>query len=372
MADDVTNVRRTLVGAGLAVAGLAAVVAGVTRRLLHAADHLARFDTPAPPLQKQPGDVSEALDEVIGQLQSSQRRLGRADDQGDRRARVRQWLDDMGRGVEHDCELVPVDGPVRGEWVVPPDADPRRRLLYVHGGAFEAGSPLSHRSLTTRIAQATGMPVLAVDYRLQPEHDRQDALDDVDAAWALLCARGPDGPAPLHTAHLMGDSAGGNLALGLAQRLRDGGARQPDAVAVFAPLTDSTFASPSWHDNLATDPFLGPGFRRLLDVPRSLLVLGLWAATRIRPDDPRVSPALGDLHDLPPTLVQVSDDEMLRDDGIRYARAARAAGSPVQLQVWPRLVHVWQAFADLPEAAEALDEALAFLAEHEPVSSPRP
>lgn len=336
----------------------------LARWVMRRDDHLARFDEPAHATMKDPAEVGPEVDEVVELLRSSASSRS-STDRSERRRRVRAWLDELGARVEHDCEVVPVRTTAcRGDWVVPPGADLSRRVLYLHGGAFEAGSPTSHRGITTRLAERTGMPLFVVDYRLAPEHTRQDALDDVDGAWELLCAQGPDGGGDLRAAFIAGDSAGGNLALGLSHRCRDGRVRTPDGVVAFSPMTDSTFASPSWHENIATDPFLGPGFAQFVELPREVLVLGLWAATRIRPDDPRVSPLLDDLSGLPPTLVQASASEMLRDDAVRYARAAQAAGSPVELQLWPEMVHVWQAFADLPEAHEALDEATAFLQRH--------
>ena len=344
----------------------AAVGAGwlVARRIMRRADDLAQYDRPAPELMKPADEVGPEHDAVVAQLHGAQTSFDNSS-RAARRAQARAWMDDLGAGVEHDCTIIPVDtGTCRGDWVVPPDADTGRRVLDVHGGAFEAGSPLSHRGLTTRLAERTSMPVFVVDYALSPEQTRADALADVDAAWDLVCHEGPDGPADLDAAFVLGDSAGGNLALGLTLRLRDGAGRLPDGVVVFAPATDSTFAGPSWHENVDTDPFLGPGFSRYLTVPREVLVLGVWARTGIRPDDPRVSPALGELHGLPPTLVQASDAEMLRDDAVRFARAAQAAGSPVELQLWPRMVHVFQAFPTLPEAREAMDEVVAFLERH--------
>lgn len=354
------GLRRTLWAIGITVGVLAAVPWLAARWVMRRASGLDQYDRPAPPLMKDPGEVGPEVEAVVDQLRAGQASF--SGDRDERRQQTRQWLDELGADTDHDCEVIPVRrAACRGEWVVPPDVDPARRLLYLHGGAFEAGSPHSHRSLTTRIAERTGMAVLVADYGLSPEHTRQETLDDVDAAWAVLCAEGPDGPAPAGETYLMGDSAGGNLALGLAHRLRDGAGRVPDAVVALSPMTDSTYASPSWHDNVETDPFLGPGFGRLLELPREVLVLGTWAGTRIRPDDPRVSPLLDDLTGLPPTLLQVSDSEMLRDDAVRYARAAQAAGSPVQVQVWPRMVHVWQAFAEVPEAREAMDEVAGFL-----------
>lgn len=356
--------RRVLLGA----VGSAALLLGgawlLARWIVRADDTLTDHDHPPPPLMKEPEAVGPEVETVVAELREAQASFDTSDRDA-RREQVRRWLDGLGAEVDHDCQVVAVTaGPCRGDWVVPPDADTSRRLLYLHGGAFEAGSPLSHRGMSTRIAERTSMPVFVVDYRLSPEHTRQEALDDVDAAWELLCAEGPGGPAALAAAFVAGDSAGGNLALGLSHRLRDGAGRLPDGVVAFSPMTDSTLASPSWRENLDSDPFLGPGFGQLLEVPRELLVLGTWAGTRIRPDDPRVSPLRDDLTGLPPTLVQASEAEMLRDDAVRYARAAQAAGSPVRLQLWPRMVHVFQAFAELPEAAEAMDEVEAFLARH--------
>lgn len=357
---------RPLTLAALTV-GLAGVPWLAAHRVTTATRGLERFDDPPPRLMKDPEDVGDELDEVVDRLRAAQASfsgLGLAE----RRRRVRQWLDELGDRTDHACEIRQVaTASVRGEWVVPPEVDPTRRLLWVHGGAFEAGSPRSHRSLTTRIAERTRMAVFVVDYRLSPEHTRSEAIADVDAAWELLCAEGPDGPTDTAAVQLIGDSAGGTLALGLSHRTRDAaGRRVPDAVVALAPSTDSTFASPSWRTNADTDAFLGRRFGPLLELPRELLVLGIWALTRIRPDDPRVSPLLDDLSGLPPTLLQASDAEMLRDDSVRYVRRAQAAGSPAQLQVWPAMVHVWQAFPELPEAREALEEVAAFLARHAP------
>ena len=110
---------------------------------------------------------------------------------------------------------------------------------------------------------------------------------------------------------------------------------------------------------------LGPFFGALAKIPRTLLLWGAWLQTRIRPSDPRISPVYGDLAGLPPLLVQASEAEMLRDDARRYANKAAAAGSPVTLQTWAHMVHVWQIFhPELPEGREALEEIRRFLARH--------
>ena len=107
---------------------------------------------------------------------------------------------------------------------------------------------------------------------------------------------------------------------------------------------------------------LGPLFGKLARVPQTLLLWFGWLQTRINPSDPVISPLRGDLSRLPPVLVQASEVEMLFDDSRRYVNRAQAAGSPVRLQCWRHMVHVWQIFnPELPEAREALAEIGKFL-----------
>lgn len=265
----------------------------------------------------------------------------------------------------HDATFVPVhEAGVAGEWVLAPGADPSCRLLYIHGGAYAVGSARSHRSLTTALSCLTGCAVFAVDYRLMPEHRRRASVDDCRSAWRWLLQQGPAGPQGAARLFLAGDSAGGNLALALVAWMRDAGLRAPDAVAVMSPQTDSTLASPSLRTHRHTDLLLGPAFGPLLKLPRTLLLWLLWLQLRINPSHPVVSPVFGDLSGLPPTLVQASATEMMLDDARRYAARARAAGSPVRLQIWDNQVHVWQLFhPDLPEATEALAQISQFFME---------
>ena len=112
---------------------------------------------------------------------------------------------------------------------------------------------------------------------------------------------------------------------------------------------------------------LGPMFGKMARVPRAIMLWLGWLQTRINPSDPLVSPLRGELSRLPPVLVQASETEMLVDDARRYVNRARAAGSPVRLQTWNHMVHVWQIFnPELTEAREALAEIARFLAEAAP------
>jgi epsilon-lactone hydrolase len=281
-----------------------------------------------------------------------------------RTAALRRLIDGMFADRRLDASFVAVEcGGVPGEWVCAPGADPNRRTLYIHGGAFMIGSPTSHRTLTSQFSALSGGVVLAVDYRLMPEHRRMAGVEDCRNAYRWMLANGPTGAAPASVAFVAGDSAGGNLTLSLIAWARDQGLRQPDAAVALSPLTDATLASPSLRGNRRSDAMLGPLFGKLAAVPQALLLWTAWLQARVNPRDPVVSPLRGDLSRLPPVLVQVSEIEMLRDDGRRYVNRARAAGSPVRLQSWDHMVHVWQIFnPELTEARDALAEIGKFLA----------
>ena len=279
---------------------------------------------------------------------------------------MRDYLDSMGADVTFDGEIIPLEGtPFKGEWVVPPNSDSSCRTLYIHGGAWLMGSPMSHRAITTRYAMLTGGPVLSLDYRLMPENNRQAGIDDCRMAYRYILDNAPGGKQPADTIYVSGDSAGGNLTLSLSAWVRDQGIQAPSAVVALSPATDGTLGSPSIRSNEKTDHMLGPQFGKLNRVPRWMLRWMGWFTSRINPSEPRVSPVFGDLGRLPPTLVQASQAEMLLDDAVRYVNKARASGSPVQLQTWPHMVHVWQIFVrELPEAQDAFAEIDTFLRAH--------
>jgi acetyl esterase/lipase len=286
-----------------------------------------------------------------------------------RLAILRERLDALGEAASlGDIELRPVDADgLPAEWVLAPGSDPARRVLYIHGGAFTMGSPRSHRALTCAFARLAGAAVLAIDYRLVPENRRLDGLQDCQHAYRWILANGPDGPGPVQRLVVAGDSAGGNLTLATIAWARDAGLRAADAVVALSPATDATLSSPSLRANLATDHMLGPQFGGLLKLPQAILLWLGWFMNRVRPCDPRVSPVYGNLAGLPPTLVHASEAEMLLDDARRYVARAAAAGSPVTLQTWPHVVHVWQIFHEtLDEGREALEQIRVFIERHAP------
>jgi acetyl esterase/lipase len=275
---------------------------------------------------------------------------------------LRRYMDNAFPVVEDGTRFIPVDvAGIPAEWVLAPGVDPGRRLLYLHGGAWTMGSPKSHRRLTSKFSEVANAAVLAIDYRLMPEHPRMAGIEDSRAAWRWMLDHGPEGAAPASAVFVAGDSAGGNLTLSLIAWLRDHGLRAPDAAVALSPATDATLGSPSLKANLATDPMLGPLFKALAKVPRAVLLWGGWAQNRMRPSHPVISPVFGDLSGLPPVLVHASEAEMLLDDSRRYVNKAIAAGSAVTLQTWPHMVHVWHIYhPELAEGRAAFEEIRAF------------
>jgi len=344
---------------------LLVVVAWAIARLWLRGPDLSAFDRPAGVRMSSPGAPSPEHHAVVASLGRVPQVL-RGVPRSRHLAVLREYVDQLFPSDDLDTRFEPIDaGGVPAEWVLAPDAHDGRRLLYIHGGAFVMGSPKSHRRITSELSKVTGAAVLAIDYRLMPEHPRMAGIEDCRAAYRWLLDHGPDGPGPATSVFVAGDSAGGNLTLSLVAWVRDSGLRAPNAAVALSPATDATLGSPSLRTNRRTDPMLGPLFGLVARMPRTLLLWATWIRTRINPSDPQVSPVFGDLAGLPPVLIQASEAEMLRDDARRYANRAAATGSPVTLQTWEHMVHVWQIFhPDLPEGRQALGEVGRFLAAH--------
>ncbi|HSG88769.1 MAG TPA: alpha/beta hydrolase [Pseudomonadales bacterium] len=332
-----------------------------------AGEDLSRFDEPVdtgPPHTEPSPEHHEAVAAIRAMQQETPGGLGSKA----RLQALRARFDAMGDEGDFGATFTPVDvAGIPAEWALAPGADPNRRLLYLHGGAYMLGSPKSHRAITSKFSKIAGAAVLAIDYRLMPEHSRAAGIDDCRTAYRWILENGPEGPAPVETLFVAGDSAGGNLTLSTIAWARDAGLRAADAVVALSPHTDTAMASPSLRENIATDHMLGPMFAPMARIPPAVGLWVSWFTNRMAPSDPRISPLRGDLAGLPPTLVHASQAEMLLDDSRRYVNKARAAGSDARLRTWHHQLHVWHMFEQtLPEAREAFADIEAFLAEHAP------
>ena len=248
-----------------------------------------------------------------------------------------------GTDLRH-CQLggVPVD-------IVSPGRAGQGSIMYLHGGAYVSGSLRSYRRLVTYLAAATGCRVIAVDYRLAPAHPYPAAYADSLAVYTALVAEPTTG-----IIVIAGDSAGGGLALATAIGLRDSGVPLPAGLVCIAPWSDLTCSGDSVRSRAGRERMLTPA-GLAADARRYA------AGADLR--SPLVSPLFADLRGLPPMLIQVGEDEILLDDSTRLAASARAAGVTVNLQVWPRLWHVWHLYAGLmPEADNAMRSISDFVA----------
>ncbi len=256
---------------------------------------------------------------------------------------------------------IQIDG-ISSEWVLSDSYDSKNRILYIHGGAFFAGSAKSHRVITNKLSEITNFSVLAINYRLIPENARLDSLEDCFTAFHWLLDNGPAGEERVNNIVVMGDSAGGNLALALAAELRDNSIHQADAIVALSPITDSRLTNPSIKKNMKKDFVLQPLTRNFSWLSSFGLGFAAKAVARHNPFDRKVSPLLGNLKNLPPTLVHVSDSEILFDDSRRYVNKANDCGSKALLQVWENMPHVWHIFyPDIPQANDAFTEIARFI-----------
>ena len=257
-----------------------------------------------------------------------------------------------GYPIAGDVACEPVDaGGVEAEWVTPEGADPSCVLVVVHGGGYASGSIATHRALAANVARAAGARALVLGYRLAPEHPFPAALDDVVTAYRWLL----DGGVASGRVALLGDSAGGGLALSAQLALRDADLARPAATVLLGPWVDLTVSSESMTTNAERDAVVGAAGLRA-------------AAGRYLGDaDPRAplaSPIEGDLAGLAPMLIQVGSHEALLDDSRRLEERARAAGVDVTLEIWEGLMHSWHQYADfLPEARSAIEQIGRFVRE---------
>lgn len=252
------------------------------------------------------------------------------------------------RAKNWPVERFAIDG-MNAEWIAAPGVDPTRIILYLHGGGFRIGSVRSHRDLIQRLSEAAHAKILAIDYRLSPEQLFPAPVEDALAAYRWLLA---ENHAPRSIA-LAGDSAGGGLALSLMLAARDAGLPLPCAAVLMSPWTDMTASGASYEANAATDP-----------LHQRAMILGMAKAYIGKSGDPRdplASPLLADLAGLPPLLIQCGAPEVLVDDARTLAERAREKGVEAEIDLYADMIHVFQTYAELPEAACALERAGAFL-----------
>jgi monoterpene epsilon-lactone hydrolase len=249
-------------------------------------------------------------------------------------AQMRLDSDARGRafGLPDDVTVQPVSANgVRAEWTSTPDADPSNAILYLHGGGYVICSLDSHRHLAAAAGRASGARTLAIDYRLAPEHPFPAAVEDAVAAYRYLL---DSGLKPNRIA-LAGDSAGGGLVVAALLAIREAGLPLPACGWCISPWVDMEALGQSFTDRAETDPTVQRA---------TILMMAEWYLGGADPRHPHAAPIYGDLRGLPPLLIQVGACETLLDDSVTLARKAGMADVPVDLQIWPEMIHIWHLY----------------------------
>ncbi len=245
------------------------------------------------------------------------------------------------KGVKY--EKVEFDG-IAAEWSIPDNLKNPGVILYLHGGGYVAGSIRTHRGTTGRLAHASKTKCLSVEYSLAPEKPFPAGLDDAIKAYHWLLKQGFDNKKIV----ISGDSAGGGLAVATMLRLRNENAPQPAAGVLMSPWLDLECTGESALTLANADPMV---------VPEALREMGLFYTSKDKLRDSLVSPLYADLKGLPPMFIQASSSEVLYDDTTRFEKKLKEAGVQVDVEIWKKMVHVWQAYAPiLPEAMKAIEK----------------
>ncbi|WP_266065164.1 alpha/beta hydrolase fold domain-containing protein [Brucella intermedia] len=251
-------------------------------------------------------------------------------------------------GVTFEQEVI---GDIPGWWCKPGSAEPEAAIIHFHGGAYVVGSAEAYRPFVSHIAAGTGMAVFIPDYALAPERPFPAAFHDAGAVLDGLHRQG------FRKLALTGDSAGGGLALALAQdaarnKTQEGPSIQ--RVVAISPWTDLTLTAPSLASHADIDPVL------------TCEVLAgaaeLYAGASIDRRDPRLSPLFGVMSGMPPVMIHIGTDEILFDDAVNYDTAAQRQGATIETHVWSGMTHVFPAnIAMFHAAREAMNLSSAFL-----------
>ena len=244
----------------------------------------------------------------------------------------------------------PAAGPeVPAEWVSQEAGHDRRHVvLYCHGGGYTCGQLGYARVLASKLALASGCDVLSFEYRLAPEHPHPAALQDALNVWDYMAYMGYGARDIL----LAGDSAGGNLALELALKLKEQGRRQPRALILMSPWTDMTSSGASYTERAEIDPML------TMEYIES--VRAAYCGQRTDYGAPCFSPLAADLRGLPPTLIQVGTNEILYSDSESLFTALQQQGVFAALEVYEECWHVFQQMPTR-QAGQAMDSVGRFI-----------
>ncbi len=248
---------------------------------------------------------------------------------------------------------------IPAEWVFPEfKHDKDRVVFYCHGGGYTCGSLKYARVIASKLAVHTGIPVMSFEYSLAPEHPYPAALEDALVIWNYIMQLGFGAREVI----LVGDSAGGNLALELILKLKSQKRILPKGLVLMSPWTDMTMSGETYETCKDIDPLLT---KEYIQTCRYSFV-GLnekynEEETKIKIDEadldyanPDFSPLFADLEGFPPTLIQVGSNEILKSDSIRLYEKLLSLGVQAVLEEYDDAWHVFQ-MMPLKKAVIAMD-----------------
>lgn len=257
----------------------------------------------------------------------------------------------LGNSKEITYTELDING-VRGEWVCVNRAHMKKYIiLYFHGGGYSTGSCVYGRTLTSKLAATTSMDVLGFDYRLAPENPYPAALEDALKVWDYLMLLGYGARDVI----LVGDSAGGNLALALTLKLKDSKRLLPRGMVLMSPWTDLTSSGKSLETKAGIDPILT---REYLDKMIVAYTTGTEEPCDL--ENPYISPLYGDFTGFPPVYIQVGENEILLSDSLRLHTKMVEANVSVKLDCFEGMWHVFQ-MSKFKTASEAMNKNAEFI-----------
>ena len=238
-------------------------------------------------------------------------------------------------------------GGVPALWAAPKNCAQDRVVLCAHGGGYVVGSMYTHRKTYGHVAKAIGCRALIVDYRRAPENAHPGPVNDMARGYKWLLDQGIR---PNHIA-LIGDSAGGGLAVTTILRAREQSLALPAATMPLSPWLDMEATGETFETNAAKD----------LLVTRDIIqtMAGMFLGESGNRQDPLANPLHADLQGFPPIYIQTGADETLLDDSRKLANLARRSGVDVTLEIVPEMQHVFQALAGTAPEADAAIRRLA-------------
>jgi len=230
--------------------------------------------------------------------------------------------------------------------VSPRDCEPQGHVLYLHGGAYVVDILAPHWTLIERLVRDARVTATVPLYPLAPEADLGAALDYVLGVYLTLIEHVPPSEVTV-----MGDSAGGGLALALAQRLAALGQPQPWRLILLSPWLDISMSNPEISSVEPDDPYLSTA---------AALEAAVLYAGPARLTHPVASPLYGDMTGLPPLTVFSGSRDILARDARRLRDLVRAQGATIDLYEHPGMIHIFMLFP-VPEAEAAQDRIIALL-----------